>query len=1390
MMNSHSQLLEPEPEASGRLTSGVDSASRLTSHGLPENQKPRQFASWLLKQKDPRSWAVFSPVNRRYFTIDFNHHILYYSHNPDSRRISMPIPFNTMVEVLDGDQGQDAPAEVHAPKRRSTIQKIRHSISTISTSADELKYKITLRLENRTLELYATSPDDKRQWLEAFRLAIEGSTTRCASSLGRDTSPRSPLETPEVSNSDSPAMTAAHTNNDTTNVLQQSTRGTEVLTRDTELLREQAPGTDGALVLGREREAAQQQEEEEEAPPIPSSASFFDAPLEPLRNAANEDEVVIEADEITAINESPFFHAQDLGFDEDDSSDDDARLDEHDGTDSKEHHHHHSSVSSNSDSARAAPLSGLTAQQRLDQQCFSDTASESEGEIGSLWGELEKKADIESSTKEDEYDPWVNKDRGDMPLDTILTTLAVDDADRSCDRRGEERQDDDDVFTLGTKQEESSKKEFPRWDGEVIWEPNTNVVSWMKDLNANSESQKDDDDAVKSLPSLLDDVAFQTPRDVAFRTPRPSPQCEQEAPSPTVFEDKSTAVVSPSRSPFKLPTPPVSVSEQQQVRIGKLGDDERSEKEEPALGGNSVAVDDDGKEASVLSSWDPPETPELRRDISFTTPPPDDGVTTHNEEEQHTRIDKVYGAFGEDLGSPGKSAPMSPVPVLEISLTTPPMDPMGEVSTEVVEKQSEGKVEAMGEEDPEVTRTGPTAHADPVSHVPVLEISLASSPREDSEGWGKESPVSLPLVAGTHGSGKALNDDGVDNAPLFEAVTQFSPASSPESRGQNKRSMSEDSYGSCRGDETELRQEDARSVNSIGRNADGSKPDHINPLVRTADEEIKVEDVRENDGGRQHQVGMLHSSVAESLPEHTPLSREGNGQIGVENIEEDDARTKQEHARGITVACWESDEGSPKGEAGADARRNRVEEEHILGTKSEEEEDTFTSPCVRGNVDPMSHEPEESEGEEIRPSAFVLSPPDGERRFFTSEFHDDEEEDDDTADIWGALKTVVLKKEQEDADAKEMDAMDVEPVREPEHGVHPVTKPPQDEMEDEMDSMMTLRLPTNEGREQVEKPVEEVLPQPLSTPTGSAPTRSRDGLEMAGTALLTDAGAPSRHGLDASSASYERQEAEEKKLTMDAETLDGGEPCSFTTKKKMSLEELIMGQPPLPTSLSLEETQPIPGRDLQLRPVERPILRTSGSDASPLSRASGGEKLPPVQFSPARSSQGGIFLEKGGSGEGTAIGDGEQKTRKSKKSKGEKLESKGDREERRKRREERAEARAASRVLLGDDSTIGASATQTGAADGREERLQRRLERNNSKETAEERKLRRLERKRDRQLSREMEKDDKKHAKMPLDESTAHERPLEHEREKPEELISDLEENVFVEDDGDDFDLC
>lgn len=131
-----------------------------------------QMSAWLQKKKSGSAMVRVRQYNKRYFTIDFDSRVFFYTHAENSKKASSMIPFADLVDVKLPDQPHvdksDTASECSKQSRVSWMRRLGSG-----TKLGEEEHVVMLMTKPaRTMELLCSSAAEALQWFEAFKAAM------------------------------------------------------------------------------------------------------------------------------------------------------------------------------------------------------------------------------------------------------------------------------------------------------------------------------------------------------------------------------------------------------------------------------------------------------------------------------------------------------------------------------------------------------------------------------------------------------------------------------------------------------------------------------------------------------------------------------------------------------------------------------------------------------------------------------------------------------------------------------------------------------------------------------------------------------------------------------------------------------------------------------------------------------------------------------------------------------------------------------------------------------------------------------------------------------------------------------------------------------------------
>jgi len=128
------------------------------------------YSAWLQKTKSDSARAKwFSGTTRRYFTIDFDSQMLFYSSSEDQKRISPPVLFRDFV-CADWKIPAASTSKLLRSGSKGFASNIRWPLKR-STAAAEEGCSFVLKTSGKELQLRASTPDEAARWVSTLNVA-------------------------------------------------------------------------------------------------------------------------------------------------------------------------------------------------------------------------------------------------------------------------------------------------------------------------------------------------------------------------------------------------------------------------------------------------------------------------------------------------------------------------------------------------------------------------------------------------------------------------------------------------------------------------------------------------------------------------------------------------------------------------------------------------------------------------------------------------------------------------------------------------------------------------------------------------------------------------------------------------------------------------------------------------------------------------------------------------------------------------------------------------------------------------------------------------------------------------------------------------------------------
>lgn len=147
--------------------------------GAPEDgsrPQPRSgtYSGWLSKAKGDGARAKWlGAAGRRYFTIDWDNHVVFYSHSESSKQVSVPTPF---ADILGADMSVESAAGGGTPAAWTTAPTMRRTISSsllggAPPTGPRPATCFALHTVDRRVRLEARTEFEARSWVQELNNA-------------------------------------------------------------------------------------------------------------------------------------------------------------------------------------------------------------------------------------------------------------------------------------------------------------------------------------------------------------------------------------------------------------------------------------------------------------------------------------------------------------------------------------------------------------------------------------------------------------------------------------------------------------------------------------------------------------------------------------------------------------------------------------------------------------------------------------------------------------------------------------------------------------------------------------------------------------------------------------------------------------------------------------------------------------------------------------------------------------------------------------------------------------------------------------------------------------------------------------------------------------------
>mmetsp|Transcript_28856 Transcript_28856/g.56425 ORF Transcript_28856/g.56425 Transcript_28856/m.56425 type:complete len:358 (-) Transcript_28856:215-1288(-) len=176
----------------GTVASDVGTlAESLDADRIFNIQRQAKVTGWLLKRKgDAVRSRVFGSSNRRFFTLDFEAKLFYYSHTESNKTASVPVPFRNLSrleplsgaviegvgpeDLLDGPAAKaDWPSSVNKGPLAGKGAHLRApKLSFRAPRRSQEQHGFIVSVAGREMELLCSSKAEADEWVASFRRAI------------------------------------------------------------------------------------------------------------------------------------------------------------------------------------------------------------------------------------------------------------------------------------------------------------------------------------------------------------------------------------------------------------------------------------------------------------------------------------------------------------------------------------------------------------------------------------------------------------------------------------------------------------------------------------------------------------------------------------------------------------------------------------------------------------------------------------------------------------------------------------------------------------------------------------------------------------------------------------------------------------------------------------------------------------------------------------------------------------------------------------------------------------------------------------------------------------------------------------------------------------------
>lgn len=130
------------------------------------------MSAWLQKKKSSPAMVRVRQYNKRYFTIDFDSRVFFYTHAENSKKVASMIPFADILDVRLPESQADKGDLVSECSRASKGSSWMRRLGSGARLGEVESFVTVVVKPARTMELLCSSPAEALQWFEALKAAI------------------------------------------------------------------------------------------------------------------------------------------------------------------------------------------------------------------------------------------------------------------------------------------------------------------------------------------------------------------------------------------------------------------------------------------------------------------------------------------------------------------------------------------------------------------------------------------------------------------------------------------------------------------------------------------------------------------------------------------------------------------------------------------------------------------------------------------------------------------------------------------------------------------------------------------------------------------------------------------------------------------------------------------------------------------------------------------------------------------------------------------------------------------------------------------------------------------------------------------------------------------